>query len=109
VRGPKTPSAEAANLLESIACFATHPNDRGERMVHTVPRDAAMRPAAGVGRVFCRQCLDWSKRRPHLAGTLGVALACRRVELEWVRKIEGPGALGQVKGRQGFQRYSASV
>ncbi len=27
------------------------------------------------GRVFARQCLDWSERRNHLAGVLGSALA----------------------------------
>jgi hypothetical protein len=27
------------------------------------------------GRVFARQCLDWSERRNHLAGALGSVLA----------------------------------
>lgn len=30
---------------------------------------------AGSRRVFCRPCLDWSERRPHLAGFVGAALA----------------------------------
>jgi DNA-binding transcriptional ArsR family regulator len=65
----------------------------------------AVSPVAGAGRMFCRPCLDWSERRPHLAGTLGVALACRCFELRWVRKIEGTRALSVTpKGRQGFQQ-----
>src|SRR6201987_3594715 len=30
-------------------------------------------------RAFCRPCLDWSERRPHLAGAIGAALARRCV------------------------------
>ena len=26
-------------------------------------------------RAFCRPCIDWSERRPHLAGAVGAALA----------------------------------
>src|SRR6201995_727762 len=62
-------------------------------------------PAAGAGRLFCRPCLDWSERRPHLAGTLGVALTCRCFELGWVKKIEGSRAVAITqKGRHGFQQ-----
>lgn len=65
----------------------------------------AISPAANAGRLFCRPCLDWSERRPHLAGALGVALTCRCFELGWVRKIEGTRALSITqKGRQGFQK-----
>jgi DNA-binding transcriptional ArsR family regulator len=35
-----------------------------------------------------KACNDWSERRPHLAGKLGVALAKRLFELEWVRRTE---------------------
>jgi hypothetical protein len=37
-------------------------------------------------RVFCRPCLDWSERRPHIAGRLGAALACRCFELGWIAR-----------------------
>jgi DNA-binding transcriptional ArsR family regulator len=39
------------------------------------------------GRVFARQCLDWSERRNHLAGALGSALAQRLFELDWIERI----------------------
>jgi DNA-binding transcriptional ArsR family regulator len=35
-----------------------------------------------------KSCNDWSERRPHLAGKLGVALTKRLFELEWVRRTE---------------------
>ena len=43
--------------------------------------------------IFCRPCLDWSERRPHLAGALGKALACRCIELGWVRRSAGSRAV----------------
>jgi DNA-binding transcriptional ArsR family regulator len=33
-----------------------------------------------------KSCNDWSERRPHLAGKLGVALTKRLFELEWVKR-----------------------
>lgn len=38
-------------------------------------------------RPFCRTCLDWSERRPHLAGTLGTALLARYQALGWARRV----------------------
>jgi DNA-binding transcriptional ArsR family regulator len=38
-------------------------------------------------RVFARQCLDWSERRPHLAGSLGAAVARRCLHLRWVHHV----------------------
>lgn len=37
-------------------------------------------------RSFCRPCLDWSERRPHIAGALGAALADRLLALGWLRR-----------------------
>jgi DNA-binding transcriptional ArsR family regulator len=39
---------------------------------------------AGGRRPALRPCLDWSERRPHLAGHLAAALACRCFEMAWV-------------------------
>lgn len=35
-----------------------------------------------------KACNDWSERRPHLAGKLGVALTARLFELDWLRRTE---------------------
>ena len=54
-------------------------------------------------RAFCRPCLDWSERRPHLAGALGAALAARCFELGWVARIRDTRALKiPPKGERGF-------
>ncbi len=45
------------------------------------------------GRVLCRPCLDWSERRPHLAGYLGAALCARSMNEGWTRRIEGSRAV----------------
>jgi DNA-binding transcriptional ArsR family regulator len=42
-------------------------------------------PAEGK-RVFCRPCLDWSERRPHIAGRLGASLVNRCLELGWLQR-----------------------
>jgi DNA-binding transcriptional ArsR family regulator len=40
---------------------------------------------ASTRRPLFRPCLDWSERRPHIAGTVGAALLIRFHELGWVR------------------------
>lgn len=35
---------------------------------------------------LCRECLDWSERRPHLAGSLGRAFLGRFEALTWARR-----------------------
>ena len=55
------------------------------------------------GRVFCKPCLDWSERRPHLSGAVGVALATRAFELGWVGRIKDSRAVAITeRGLQGF-------
>jgi DNA-binding transcriptional ArsR family regulator len=41
---------------------------------------------AAQPRPLCRPCLDWSERRHHLAGSLGVALLTRITDLKWARR-----------------------
>jgi DNA-binding transcriptional ArsR family regulator len=40
--------------------------------------------AVSVRRVTTRACLDWTERRPHLAGALGAAVGTRFLEAGWV-------------------------
>lgn len=37
-------------------------------------------------RSLCRECLDWSERRSHLAGALGAALLARILTLGWAER-----------------------
>jgi DNA-binding transcriptional ArsR family regulator len=53
----------------------------------------AAKPGLGSGRPVCRPCLDWSERRPHLAGRLGAALCRFGFDAGWVRRIDGTRAV----------------
>lgn len=39
-------------------------------------------------RPITRQCLDWSERRPHLAGQLGAEFLNKMLEKKWFKKVE---------------------
>ena len=65
-------------------------------------RDFGAEPAEGK-RVFCRPCLDWSERRPHIAGRLGAAIASRCLDLGWVlRQRDGRAVTVTAAGLHGF-------
>ncbi|HWJ88459.1 MAG TPA: winged helix-turn-helix domain-containing protein [Pelagibacterium sp.] len=64
----------------------------GGRLRLTEPgRDFAAGLGIDVGKLtasrseLCRECLDWSERRSHLAGSLGRAMLARFVEMGWAR------------------------
>jgi DNA-binding transcriptional ArsR family regulator len=55
-------------------------------------------------RVFCRPCLDWTERRPHIGGAVGAAVARRCLDLRWVERMRDHRALVVTPaGRRGFQ------
>jgi DNA-binding transcriptional ArsR family regulator len=59
-------------------------------------------------RLFCRPCLDWTERRPHIGGALGAALASRCFELRWLERMSGSRALTITPaGRRGLRDYFA--
>ena len=58
---------------------------------------------AGGRRLLCRPCLDWSERRPHLAGRLGAAILDLSLERGFVRRRPESRAVSVTpEGRQGF-------
>ena len=60
--------------------------------------------AAGRRRRFCRPCLDWSERRPHLGGAVGAALARRSFALGWIERVRDSRAVAiTAVGRDGFR------
>lgn len=42
---------------------------------------------SGGRRPIVRSCLDWTERRPHLAGALGAALCRRCFDASWIERI----------------------
>lgn len=56
-------------------------------------------------RRFASACLDWSERRPHVAGALGAAIAQRLFALGWIGRVEGSRAVTLSElGRRGLQQ-----
>ena len=47
----------------------------------------------GRRRAFAKPCLDWTERRPHLAGALGAGIADRMLELGWICRQRNTRAL----------------
>lgn len=45
------------------------------------------------GRYLARRCLDWTERRPHIAGALGAALLARMFERRWLARVTGSRAV----------------
>ena len=57
-----------------------------------------------TARVLCRPCLDWSERRPHLAGAVGAAICTHSLEKGWIRRIPGTRAVAITpKGQRIFR------
>ena len=54
---------------------------------------------------LCRECLDWSERRSHLAGSLGRAFMSRFEELRWVKRDQKTRIVTFSKtGAEAFER-----
>ncbi|MFE1600045.1 ArsR/SmtB family transcription factor [Methylobacterium sp. ID0610] len=53
---------------------------------------------------LCRPCLDWSERRPHLAGRLGAALCTHGLAQGWIRRHADSRALAVTpEGRRAYR------
>jgi hypothetical protein len=62
------------------------------------------------GPSLARRCIDWSERRPHVAGPLGDALARRFMELRWFVPVREPRLLRLTEaGRRGLQKELSLV
>lgn len=66
--------------------------------------------ARGRRRTFCRPCLDWTERRPHIGGAIGAALAARCFDLGWFARLRGSRALAvTAAGQKGLQEVFGFV
>lgn len=90
--------------LESDGGLVTKPGRRFLADIGIDVQTLATRGSKRSGRVLCRPCLDWSERRPHLAGALGAALCARCFNTGWVRRIEGTRAVAITpRGQRAFR------
>jgi DNA-binding transcriptional ArsR family regulator len=54
-------------------------------------------------RRFCRCCIDWTERRPHIAGAVGAALTTRYFDLGWIERMKHSRAVTVTpSGKRGF-------
>jgi DNA-binding transcriptional ArsR family regulator len=49
--------------------------------------------ARGAKRRYCRTCIDWTERRPHISGAVGAGLAQTFLERKWIERIPDSRAL----------------
>jgi DNA-binding transcriptional ArsR family regulator len=123
--GPKDPALRQARI-----CYDHLAGDTGVRLLDSLLQRRLIRSTAGAltltsgGKEFanafgidlpalersrrplCRTCLDWSVRRPHLAGAMGAALLDRVAELGWARREKNSRAfLFTAAGLRQFERH----
>lgn len=107
------PGPKDAEMRRARVCYNHLAGDMGTQMYDSLMRRGVLRhtgdalelTAEGRGFVaafgidldalpgsrapLCRDCLDWSERRAHLAGRLGRAMLSHMERLGWVRRVEG--------------------
>jgi DNA-binding transcriptional ArsR family regulator len=67
---------------------------------------AVPRSSSVTDHKLARQCPDWTERRPHLAGTLGVNMYKRFLELGWIAPTGKSRAVRvTLEGREAFSKY----
>lgn len=79
--------ARSAVVMADGAALVT---ESGHRLLADLGLDLG--PSSGR-RPLCRTCLDWSERRPHLAGRLGAALLTHALDGGWVSRMPDSRAL----------------
>jgi DNA-binding transcriptional ArsR family regulator len=80
---------ECGSLTVTDDGYGLTPEGRALFASFGVPVDALERER----RSFARPCLDWSERRPHLAGSLAAAFACRCFELRLIERLPSSRAV----------------
>lgn len=85
-----------ADALRVAGGTVTHGRDveitpEGERRFACLGVDVA--PLRGSKRPLCRDCLDWSERRPHLAGAVAASLMHSAFDHHWVERLKDTRAV----------------
>jgi DNA-binding transcriptional ArsR family regulator len=68
-------------LASADASYVVTPSGRSWFRDHRIAVESLTR------RPLAKACLDWSERRHHIAGALGVALTMRALELGWIARV----------------------
>lgn len=97
-----TDAMVADSLIQTVGGFALSDNGFawfGEELgIDTTQWSNSRRPVA-------RQCLDWTERRPHLAGVAGAELCRSLLDRGWVRRIgSGRAVRATAEGADGLRR-----
>jgi DNA-binding transcriptional ArsR family regulator len=92
-----------AGLVDGDAGAAFALSDRGAAILKGMGIDLGR--VAESRRCFYRPCLDWSERRPHVAGAVGAALFRTMLESGWLHRRAGTRALIiSAQGEQALHR-----
>lgn len=78
--------AEGAVRIEDGTALVT---ERAPPVLASLGLQAGELQAPGRARPACRPCLDWSERRPHLAGRLGALLCAHCLQQGWLLQRRG--------------------
>lgn len=93
-----------ANKQIELTADAGIVTPRGVTLFDKLGIDYVPRKPGSHARMLCRPCLDWSERRPHLAGALGAALCMHCLQTGWIRRVDGSRAVSvTTKGRGAFR------
>jgi DNA-binding transcriptional ArsR family regulator len=108
-----TLAVDLAQRLESDQVLA--PAGAGEREYSLGPQGDAWLQRFGVDLlprrgVLGRRCMDWTERRPHIGGPLGVRLFDRFIDRGWLARKDGTRALRVTdRGVRGFGELGVSI
>lgn len=81
--------------------------EAGESFARSLGID--VRELSGKRGLLCRECLDWSERPSHLAGSLGRAILTQIIDRGWAeRDTNSRAILFSAKGRVQFERMIAA-
>jgi DNA-binding transcriptional ArsR family regulator len=81
--------------------------DAGARFLASLGVD--LEQARGAKRRYCRSCIDWTERRPHISGAVGAGLAQVFLERNWIARIPDSRALTvTAAGRKKLAELGAS-
>lgn len=100
-------SPPKSNAPRSLIAFALRKKTPRAVRANELPRLTRRTPnLRAQRRRFAYACLDWSERRPHLAGALGAALMQAALKRKWVdQDLEGRGVEVTGLGRRELRSF----